>query len=129
MLLSIIIINYNTFELTCGCIRSIKQTARLSHEIILVDNNSRECAPEKFLEVFPDVKLIALKENVGFGRANNRGVEEASGTYVLLLNSDTVVHENTLDETVAYLQNHPDVDILGCKVFTNGNSVQKTVYE
>lgn len=129
MLLSVIIINYNTFQLTCDCIRSIKATAQVEHEIILVDNNSKECAPEKFLELFPDVKLIALKENVGFGRANNRGVKEAQGKYVLLLNSDTLVHQNTLDETVGYLESHPQIDILGCKVFTNGGAVQKTVYE
>lgn len=129
MLLSVIVINYNTFALTCDCIRSIKETTKTPHEIILVDNNSRECDPQKFLGVFPDVKLVVLNENVGFGRANNRGVQEASGKYVLLLNSDTLVHAGTLDKTVDYLERHPAVDVLGCKVFTNGNSVQKTVYE
>ncbi|HUC79694.1 MAG TPA: glycosyltransferase family 2 protein [Flavisolibacter sp.] len=127
MLLSIIIINYNTFQLTCECIRSIKETTHVEHEIILVDNNSKECSPQRFLEVFPDIKLIALQENVGFGRANNRGVEEASGKYVLLLNSDTLVHQRTLDETVGYLETNPQVDILGCKVLFDNNSVQTTV--
>ena len=129
MLLSIIIINYNTFQLTCECIRSIRETTHVAHEIILVDNNSKECTPQRFLESFPDIKLIALQENVGFGRANNRGVEEASGKYVLLLNSDTLVHERTLDDTVGYLEENPQVDILGCKVFTNGGAIQRTVYE
>jgi GT2 family glycosyltransferase len=129
MLLSIVVINYNTFQLTCDCIRSIQSTTHVPHEIILVDNNSRECPAEKFLDVFPDVKLIALKENIGFGRANNRGVEEARGKYVLLLNSDTLVHEHTLDETVGYMEANPSVDILGCKVFTNGGAIQRTVYE
>ncbi len=129
MLVSIIIINYNTFALTCDCIRSIQATTHVPFEIILVDNNSRECEPEKFLTIFPQVKLIALKENVGFGRANNRGVEEAAGKYILLLNSDTLVKENTIDETVAYLEAHTELDVLGCKVMTNGGAIQRTVYE
>src|SRR5215204_1372499 len=125
MLLSIIIINYNTFQLTCNCIRSIKETTNAtSYEIVLIDNNSKECDADKFLEVFPDIKLIPLKENVGFGRANNRGAEAAKGKYVLLLNSDTIVNQNTIDETVDYLEKHPEMDILGCKVFTNGGAVQ-----
>lgn len=129
MLLSVIIINYNTFELTCNCIRSILETAQTPLEIILVDNNSKECDPGRFLEQFPTVTLVALEENVGFGRANNAGVAKAKGKYVLLLNSDTLVHKNTIDETVAYLEKHPTVDVLGCKVFTNGGAIQKTVYE
>ena len=127
MLLSIIIINYNTFQLTCDCIRSIQETTSIEHEIILVDNNSRECPAERFLEMFPNIKLIALKENVGFGRANNRGVEAAIGKYVLLLNSDTVVHPGTVNETVSYMEANPEVDILGCKVLFDNNAVQTTV--
>lgn len=129
MLLSIIIINYNTFQLTCNCIRSIKNTTHVEHEIILIDNNSKECRADEFLGIFPDLKLIALNENIGFGRANNRGVEESKGKYVLLLNSDTIVHENTIDETVKCLEQNPKFDILGCKVFTNNGVVQRTVYE
>jgi len=129
VLVSIVIINYNTFQLTCECIQSIRETTHVPYEVILVDNNSKERNPSNFLSVFPDLKLIALKENVGFGRANNRGVEEANGKYILLLNSDTLVREQTIDETVGYLESHPDLDILGCKVMTNGGHIQRTVYE
>lgn len=129
MLLSIIILNYNTFKLTCQCIKSIKDTAKTtSYEIILIDNNSKECPADDFLKVFPDIKLIAIKENIGYSRAKNKGFEKATGKYLLSLDSDTVVHENTIDETVEYLENNTGVDILGCKVFTNGGSVQGTVY-
>ncbi|MDQ6609846.1 MAG: glycosyltransferase family 2 protein, partial [Bacteroidota bacterium] len=127
MLLSIVIVNYNTFQLTCNCIRSIKATTTVTHEIILVDNNSKECPARKFAEVFPKIKLVALKENVGFGRANNLGVAEASGKYVLLLNSDTVVNEKTLDETIGYLEANPSIDILGCKVLYANHTFQSTV--
>lgn len=128
MLLSIIIINYNTFELTCNCIKSIRQTAAIDYEVILVDNNSRECDASLFLKVFPDVQLISLTENVGFARANNAGVNRAKGKYVLLLNSDTIVKPETLNETVDYLEKNPSVDILGCKVvFEDDKTVQTTV--
>lgn len=129
MLLSIVILNYNTFKLTSQCIKSIKDTARnTTYEIILIDNNSKECPAEDFLKAFPDINLIAIKENIGYSRAKNKGFERARGKYILSLDSDTIVHENTVDETVEYLEKNPSVDILGCKVFTNGGSIQGTVY-
>ncbi len=129
MLVTIIIINYNTFQLTCDCIRSIMESTKIEHEIILIDNNSKECSPENFKNQFPDLRIFALKENVGFGRANNLGVREAKGKYILLLNSDTLVKQNTIDETVGYLEANTGIDILGCRVETNGGVTQRTVYE
>lgn len=129
MLLSIIIVNYNTFELTCNCIRSIRETTGIDYEIILVDNDSKECDPDEFLRVFPGLRLIKLKENVGFGRANNRGVQESKGKYVLLLNSDTIVNPGTINETVDYLETHPNVDVLGCKVLLENKVAQNTVFK
>jgi GT2 family glycosyltransferase len=128
MLLSIIIINYNTFNLTCDCIRSIKNTATIDYEILLIDNNSKECAADQFLKLFPEIKLTALKENIGFGRANNLGMEKASGKYFLLLNSDTVVLENTINETVDFFEKNPDADVLGCRSLYPDGSNQLTVY-
>jgi GT2 family glycosyltransferase len=128
MKLSIIIINYNTFDLTCACIRSIRETAHVDYEIILIDNNSRERAAADFLSAFPDVRLIALQENVGFGRANNIGMEAARGEFFLLLNSDTVVLENTLDSTVAYLSEHASIDMLGCRTLNPDGTDQLTVF-
>ena len=89
MFLSIIIVNYNTFDLTCNCIRSIQDTTSIGHEIILIDNNSKDRSSEEFLKLFPGIRLFTLSENVGFGRANNYGMERAIGKYILLLNSDT----------------------------------------
>jgi GT2 family glycosyltransferase len=126
--LSIVIINYNTFQVTCDCIRSIKETANVPYEIILIDNNSKECKASEFLKIFPGIRLFALEENVGFGRANNFGMNKAEGKYILLLNSDTIVHEHTIDETVQYLEEHGDVDILGCRAETLYGT-QRTVYE
>ena len=76
MQLSIIIINYNTFQLTCNCIQSIKDKLHdLTYEIILVDNASSECDPNLFLEKFPEIKLIISPTNTGFSGGNNIGIE------------------------------------------------------
>lgn len=87
---SVIIVNYNTSELTQKCIESIYAfTKENSFEIILVDNNSSDDSVEVISKLFPEVKLILNTENIGFGRGNNRGNALAKGEYVFFLNSDT----------------------------------------
>jgi GT2 family glycosyltransferase len=128
-MLSIIIINYNTFQLTLSCIRSIVETTEVEHEILLIDNNSKECDPKLFLKFFPTLRLIELKENVGFGRANNVGMKNAQGDFILLLNSDTIVQRNTINETVDFLKKNENVDIIGCKSVLENGTTQETVYQ
>jgi GT2 family glycosyltransferase len=128
-MLSIIIINYNTFQLTLNCIRSIVETTEIEYEILLIDNNSKECNPQLFLDFFPLLRLMELKENVGFARANNIGMKNAKGDYILLLNSDTIVQRNTINETVGFLKENKSVDIIGCKSVLENGITQKTVYE
>ena len=109
MLVSVIIVNYNSFALTSDCIRSvIEQTHDVDYEIILVDNASIECDPDKFLQKFPHILLIKSKMNGGFSFGNNLGIEKASGEYILLLNSDTILTEDTISRSVKYIeqQNH-----------------------
>lgn len=97
MQVSIIIVNYNTFGLTCNCIRSIKAiTGLLEYEIILVDNASKDVAPAEFLREFPDLVLVESETNVGFAAGNNLGIERAKGEYILLLNSDTVLKNDAI---------------------------------
>lgn len=94
---SVIIINYNTFNYTCDCIRSvIKNTAGIVYEIILVDNASTECDPVLFYQKFPSVHLVRSEKNLGFAGGNNLGLEKASGQNILLLNSDTIVTDNAI---------------------------------
>lgn len=96
--LSIIIINYNTFQLTSECIdRTLTFNNALHFEIILVDNNSTEWIPESFTNKYPSVKLIENIENLGFARANNAGIKAASGKVILLLNSDAWVEDNAIE--------------------------------
>jgi len=110
MQLSIIIINYNTFQLTCNCIQSIKEKLHeLSYEIILIDNASSECDPNLFVEKFPDINLIMSPTNTGFTGGNNIGLAKAIGEYILLLNSDTELINNAPKICYDYMQQHPEV--------------------
>ncbi|GHM99858.1 glycosyl transferase [Cytophagales bacterium WSM2-2] len=96
--ISVIIINYNTFDLTCRCIESVlEKTKDVTFEIILVDNNSTETDPEKFINRFgASIKLIRSNANGGFAKGNNLGIEKATGDFILLLNSDTFLKNNVL---------------------------------
>jgi hypothetical protein len=94
---SVIIINYNTFQLTCGCISSvIAFTKGVNYEIILVDNASTECDPKDFTERFPQITCVRNPNNDGFAGGNNLGISHATGDIILLLNSDTYLTEDSI---------------------------------
>src|SRR5260221_1582740 len=127
MQVSIIIINYNTFTLTSNCIRSvIEYTGDVDYEIILVDNASTECNPETFLKEFPQIKLIKSPVNGGFAYGNNIGIEKASGDYILLLNSDTLLKENSISKSVHYFKSYENGGVLGCRMLYPDGKVQYT---
>ena len=114
--LSIVIVNYNVKEFLTQCLESIyRSTTHYKYEVIVVDNASTDSGESLIMKAFPQVRWIANKENVGFGRANNQGFEAAKGTYTLILNPDTVVQEDTLEVCIEYLQSHPEVGGLGIK--------------
>ena len=95
---SIIIVNWNTKDLLRACLASVfGQTQGIGYEVIVVDNDSSDGSAEMIRAEFPLVRLIVNEENRGFAAANNQGIAIASGRYVLLLNSDTVVYNNWLD--------------------------------
>ncbi|MEX6687372.1 glycosyltransferase family 2 protein [Danxiaibacter flavus] len=117
MQLSIIIINYNTFELTCRCIQSIyEKLTDLTFEIVLVDNASIECDPRLFKEKFPSIKLIASETNTGFAGGNNLGIKNAEGEYLLLLNSDTELINNAPKICYDYITAHAGVGMVTCQL-------------
>ncbi|MCU0418234.1 MAG: glycosyltransferase family 2 protein [Cyclobacteriaceae bacterium] len=94
---SIIIVNYNTYALTCACLESIyRHTTGVSFEVILVDNASTECPAEAFTQRFPSVILLKSQSNEGFAKGNNRGLAAAQGGTLLLLNSDTELIDNAI---------------------------------
>lgn len=105
-MVSVIIINYNTFQLTCDCIRSVQQATKdVAYEIVLVDNASTKDNPDDFLVHFPDIKLVKNPVNGGFAQGNTLGIQHAAGDIILLLNSDTILHDDCISKAVSFLQN------------------------
>ncbi len=112
--LSIIIINYKTRDLTINCIESIyEHTPEIPFEIILLDNGSDDEIEEKILKRFPHVKFIETGHNMGFAKANNFGMSNAHGEFLLLLNNDTRLIEPNLDELVGDMKRDPLMGVLG----------------
>jgi len=116
--LSIVIVNYNVRDLLRDCLRSIDASeGRGRFEVIVVDNCSSDGSPAMVRAEFPRVRLIASETNGGFAMANNLGIRAASqARYVMLLNPDTVVPPNALGNLIAYLDEHPDVGVVGPKL-------------
>ncbi len=119
---SIIIVNYNTFELTCSCIQSVIQfTKDCSYEIILVDNASAECSADLFLQKFSTVKLIKSPVNRGFTGGNNLGLESAKGENFLLLNSDVILTGDSVSKCLNVLKNNEKIGLVTCMLkYPNG---------
>ncbi len=114
--LSIIILNYNTKELLTNCLNSLKKVSdEVNFEVIVSDNSSTDGSPEMIKKKFPWVKYIE-GENISFSNGNNRAKDIASGEFILFLNSDTLVHEDTLTKTVEYLKENKEVGALSCKL-------------
>lgn len=102
-LTSIIIVNYNTKELTRDCIHSVMHHfTPQAYEIIVVDNQSADGSVDFLRQLFPNIRIIANEKNLGFGTANNIGVSKAVGEFIFLLNSDTIVTYNILEKFIAF---------------------------
>lgn len=121
-MISIIIINYNTFNITKKCIQSIIDNTRdVAYEVILVDNASTERNADDFKVLFPQIKLIKSQENTGFAKGNNLGIEHSLGDIILLLNSDTYFNENVLSKALAKFNTLSNIGFLGVKMkYPNG---------
>lgn len=109
---SIIVVNYNTFETTVNCLQSILDFVKgVSFEIVLVDNNSTDVNPQKFKERFPDIKLVISPTNVGFAKGNNLGLSKSGGEYILLLNSDTLLTDDAVTIVHEFLKSQEKVAV------------------
>jgi len=135
--LSIIIVNYNTKNLLGQCLRSIYTLYPIPYtlEIIIVDNGSTDGSKE-YLEKLQNsktqklktnknfkIKIIKNKKNFGFARANNQGIRQAQGEYILFLNPDTIVLNNAPFKMVEWLGRHPKVGILGCQILNKEKKI------
>lgn len=120
---SIIILNYNTNELAIDCIRSVyEKTKGVSYEIVVVDNASPRDNPEEIIRIFPEVRLIKSKENLGFAKGNNLGIAHAKAPVYLLLNSDTVLINDAVSIAYDKLMEREDTGITGAQLqFPDGS--------
>jgi len=118
--LTISVVSYDAKELLKNCLSSIYQyTSGIKFEVILVDNGSTDGSIEMLKEEFPQVKLIENRENLGFARANNQAIKKSKGKYLLLFNPDTVFRANSLDKMIKFMDDRPDIGILGCKILNS----------
>ena len=117
MKLSVIIVNYNVQHFLEQCLHAVLNAGKkISTEVIIVDNNSVDGSVIMVKEKFPSVQLIENKKNTGFSFANNQAIKISSGEYVLLLNPDTVVEEDTFEKVIAFMDTHPEAGGLGVKM-------------
>jgi len=123
--LSIIIVNYNVKEFLQNLLASLfKAITNLSTEIIVVDNGSDDGSIEMLREKFPKVTLISSKINLGFSKANNLGLKIAKGKYLLLLNPDTIVQEDTFEKLIQFFNDTKDAGMVGCKILNPDGTLQ-----
>ncbi|MBP6230847.1 MAG: glycosyltransferase family 2 protein [Paludibacteraceae bacterium] len=123
MKLSIVIVNYKVPHLLVQCLDAVfKAVTTIEAEVFVVDNNSKDDSQTLVTQFFPTVTYIANNENVGFSKANNQAIKLAKGQYVLLLNPDTIILEDTLDIVCKVADNIPKFGALGIRMIDmNGN--------
>ena len=121
--ISVIIVNYNVKEYLAHALSSIERALEsIPHEIIVIDNHSIDGSVPFLRKQFPDLRLIENQENVGFGKANNQGLQEARGEYLVLINPDTVVQEDTFTTLLHFFETTPDAAAATCKIINPDGS-------
>jgi GT2 family glycosyltransferase/lipopolysaccharide/colanic/teichoic acid biosynthesis glycosyltransferase len=122
---SIVIVNYNVKDYLEQTLRSLRRASTgISTEVFVVDNNSTDGSEKLFESEFSEVRYLRNDENVGFARANNQALRLAQGRYILLLNPDTIVQEDTLQAMMSFMADHPGAGAIGCKILNADGSLQ-----
>ncbi|NOT50396.1 MAG: glycosyltransferase [Chitinophagaceae bacterium] len=117
MTLSVVIVNYNVKHFLEQCLYSVQKAIKgMEAEVIVVDNNSSDNSIEYLVPLFPSVKFIVNKENLGFAKGCNRGLAEAKGKFILFLNPDTLVPEDCFQQCTCFFASHPDTGAVGIKM-------------
>ncbi|HRV45354.1 MAG TPA: glycosyltransferase family 2 protein [Smithellaceae bacterium] len=124
--ISVIIVSYNTADLTLRCIASVRSSTG-EKEIFVVDNASTDGSAAAVRKKFPEVPLIENPQNLGFGAANNRALKICRGRYVVFLNPDTVVRPDALSRAVSYMDAHPDIGLAGARILNPDGSPQESI--
>jgi len=115
---TISIVSYNSKNVIADCISSLIETTQgINIEIVVVDNCSEDGSAGLVKSLFPHVRLIENRENIGFGRAHNRSFRVSRGKYFLVLNPDTIVFPNAIQKMVEFMDSHAHAGVAGCKIF------------
>src|SRR3989304_1543043 len=123
--LTISIVSYNSLYFLRECLDSILENPpELNYEIMVVDNASHDGTVEFVKNNYPEVVLIANNKNIGFAAANNRAIERSHSKYILLLNSDCMVYEKSLNNLVDFMESRPGIGITGPKIINNDETIQ-----
>lgn len=135
-LLSIIIVSFNTCQITLDCLKSvfadkgleynldgINSNEKIPTEIIVVDNNSHDDSVKE-LQKIKNITFIANKDNTGFGKANNQAIKISKGNYILLLNSDTIVLHSAISQSLTWLSAHPESHMCSAQLLNKDMSIQ-----
>jgi GT2 family glycosyltransferase len=127
--LSIIIVNWNAQALLRDCLEHVHKTVtQTQYEIIVIDNNSTDGSQDMLKRDFPAVRLIENTDNAGFAHANNQGMAISQGRYILLLNSDAFVGENTIDTMIQFMDARPQAGMSACQLLNQDGSLQPSCY-
>ena len=127
--LSIIIVNYNTRDVTIEAVKSVlENSGNLAVEIIIVDNESSDGSVEAMRAAFPQVAVLAAGHNGGYAWGNNIGIRRAQGRYLLILNPDAQIYDGTLEQAVQYMDANSDIGILGARVALESGAQQLTLF-
>lgn len=128
MYISFVIVNRNTKEILLDCIKSIYATVPpLTFEILLVDNGSSDGSLDSVREAFPEVVCLANDRNLGFAKANNQAIRRAAGTYLVLLNTDTVLTDSAIADITSFMDAHPEVAICGGQLLNSDGTLQNSI--
>ena len=126
MKLLVIIVSYNTKDITLSCINSVEKYSPQDTRIIVVDNNSTDGSPEALNKT--SIILINNDQNLGFSKAVNQGIKLSKGEYVLILNSDTKVKRDSINRLIEFAENNGDCGAVGPKLLNSNNSVQASSF-
>jgi GT2 family glycosyltransferase len=125
--LSLIVVSWNAKEFLRKCVASIiRETGNYRTEILVVDNASTDGSAGLIRDTFPEVELLLNDANLGFAAANNRGIMRSRGTYILLINSDVEVSDGCIDRMVSFMDQHPNVGMLGPQILDADGNVQRS---
>jgi hypothetical protein len=123
--LSVIITSYNCKDILKRCLDSLLRELReISHEIIVVDNNSQDGTVEEVKNLYPDVRVFANSRNVGFAGANNKAIAESKGDYLLFLNPDVIVSSGAVKELIRFIESEPVAGLISGKLVNPDGTLQ-----